>query len=99
MLADTSLELRLVRVVAIHNAAIDTVRLELVPADRRPLAPFTAGAHVDVFAPSGHIRQYSLCGDPRDTSRYTIAVKREPEGRGGSRSMHDDVEEGSALGI
>jgi len=99
MLTDTSLEQRLVRVAAIREAAIDTRCFDLVAADRRPLAPFTPGAHIDVHAPNGQIRQYSLCSDVRDFARYTIAVKREAAGRGGSRSMHDDVEEGSALGI
>ena len=99
MLADGTLEQRLVRVVAIRKAAVDTLCFDLAAADRRPLAPFTPGAHIDVHAPNGQVRQYSLCGDARDASRYTIAVKREVAGRGGSRSMHDDVEEGSALGI
>ena len=99
MLEDASLEQRLVRVTAIRDAAIDTRCFELAAADRRPLAPFSPGAHIDVHAPNGRVRQYSLCGDPMDVSRYTIAVKREAEGRGGSRSMHDDVDEGSALGI
>src|SRR5438477_10964922 len=99
MLTDTSLEQRLVRVVSIREEAIDTRCFDLVAADRRPLVPFTPGAHIDVHAPNGQVRQYSLCGDVRDTGRYTIAVKREAAGRGGSRSMHDDVEEGSALGI
>jgi len=99
MLQDASLEQRLVRVAALRTAAIDTLCFDLAAADRRPLAPFTAGAHIDVHAPNGDVRQYSLCGDPRDTSHYRIAVKREIAGRGGSRSMHDDVEEGSALAI
>jgi len=99
MLRDTSLEQRLARVVAIREVAVDTRCFDMVAADRRPLAPFTPGAHIDVHAPNGQVRQYSLCGEPRDPSRYRIAVKREPGGRGGSRSMHDEVEEGSALGI
>jgi len=99
MLQDASLEQRLVRVVTIRRAAVDTLRFDLEAADRRPLLPFTPGAHIDVHAPSGQVRQYSLCGDARDASRYSIAVKREAGGRGGSRSMHDTVEEGSALGI
>jgi ferredoxin-NADP reductase len=99
MLSDATLSERLVRVVAIREAAIDTLCFELAAADRRPLPPFTPGAHIDVHAPSGQVRQYSLCGDARDASRYTIAVKREADGRGGSRSMHDDVEEGGPLGI
>ncbi|HZP87907.1 MAG TPA: PDR/VanB family oxidoreductase [Burkholderiales bacterium] len=99
MLQDAVLEQRRVRVAAIRTAAIDTLSFDLVAADRRPLKPFPPGAHIDVHVPNGLVRQYSLCGDPRDTSRYTIAVKRELAGRGGSRSMHEDVEEGTPLGI
>ena len=99
MLDDASLEQRLVRVVAMREVAIDILSFDLVAADHRPLAPFTPGAHVDVHTPGGFVRQYSLCGDPRDGSRYSIAVKREVAGRGGSRSMHEDVEEGSALAL
>ena len=96
---DASLEQRLVRVAAIRRPAIDILCFDLKAADHRPLAAFTPGAHIDVHAPNGKIRQYSLCGDARNSSRYTIAVKREASGSGGSRSMHDNVDEGSALGI
>lgn len=92
-------ELRRVRVAAIRQVARSVRAFELVAADGRALAPFTPGAHVDVQVPTGQIRQYSLCGEPRDTARYMIAVKREIPGRGGSASMHDDVEEGSILAV
>ena len=59
---------------------------------RHPLRPdlpaWTAGAHVDLRLPDGRIRQYSLCGDPADTTRYEIAIKREDAGRGGSQWVH-----------
>ena len=87
------------RVAEVRRVATDVVCLDLKPADRRPFEPFEPGAHVDLYAPNGQLRQYSLCGDPRDTSRYTIAVKREASGRGGSASMHDDVEVGTAMGM
>ena len=99
MLQEAALEQRLVRVTAVRDVAQDVRCFELQAADRRPLAPFGPGAHIDVHTPAGPVRQYSLCGDPRDGTRYTIAVKREDGGRGGSLSMHEDVESGSALGI
>src|SRR3954470_21494683 len=91
--------MRLARVTAIRPVAVDIACFDLVAADRRPLAPFTAGAHIDVHVPNGQVRQYSLCGDPASSSRYTIAVKKEAAGRGGSLSMHSALESGSALGI
>ena len=63
------------------------------------LPPFTAGAHVDVHTPAGVTRQYSLCNEPWDTSHYMIAVLKEPRSRGGSRSMHDDVQVGTKLAV
>lgn len=90
-------EQRLARVAAIARPAKDVLVFDLVAADRRPLAPFSPGSHIDVFAPNGQMRQYSLCGDAADASRYVIAVKREDQGRGGSRSMHRSLEVGSPL--
>ncbi|HEX4884960.1 MAG TPA: ferredoxin reductase, partial [Casimicrobiaceae bacterium] len=63
------------------------------------LAPFTAGAHLPVLAPSGALRRYSLCNAPEDGDRYEIAVKREPSGRGGSVAMTDAVSVGSTLAV
>lgn len=55
------------------------------------LPEWTPGAHVDLILPSGLVRQYSLCGDPKDRHTYRIAVLREDEGRGGSREIHDSL--------
>jgi len=92
-------ESRLVRIRAIRPVATDTHSYELVPADGRPLPPFTAGSHVDVQVPNGMVRPYSLHGDPADRTAWRIAVKREAGGRGGSVSLHDAAEVGTALGI
>jgi ferredoxin-NADP reductase len=91
--------LRRVRVSAIRKLAVDILAFDLTAADGRALAPFTAGSHVDVYTPSGNVRQYSLCGDPSESDRYTIAIKNELPGRGGSTSMHANVEVGAVLGI
>lgn len=99
MLKHPSAELRRVCVASVCDIGIDIRRFDLLAADGRPLAAFDAGSHLDVHVPSGAVRQYSLCGDPRLHDRYTIAVKREGSGRGGSVSMHDDVEVGSVLGV
>jgi vanillate O-demethylase ferredoxin subunit len=37
------------------------------------------------------VRQYSLCGDPYDDSIYKVAVKREDDGRGASRWIHENL--------
>ncbi|SMX26008.1 Phthalate dioxygenase reductase [Pelagimonas phthalicica] len=46
------------------------------------------GAHVDVHLGEGLTRQYSLWDWSDDQSVLHVAVKREDEGRGGSRAMH-----------
>lgn len=75
------------------------VLFELVPVGGGELPPFTAGAHVDVHLPGGLIRQYSLCNDPVERTRYQIAVLREPESRGGSQWLHDMLRPGDRLTI
>ncbi|MEU9592542.1 PDR/VanB family oxidoreductase [Streptomyces sp. NPDC048219] len=57
------------------------------------------GAHVDLVLPSGLVRQYSLCGDPEDTSSYTVATRLVEDGRGGSREVHEQVQEGMELEV
>lgn len=67
---------------------------------RKPALPaFEAGSHVDVHLPEGKVRQYSLCGDPTELGRYTIAVKRENDGRGGSAWIHETIAVGSTLPV
>lgn len=63
--------------------------LELTSVDGSDLPGWEPGAHLDLVLPSGLVRQYSLCGDPADRSRYRIAVLRAPDGRGGSAEVHD----------
>ncbi|MEU3658833.1 PDR/VanB family oxidoreductase [Streptomyces sp. NPDC032940] len=57
------------------------------------------GAHLDLVLPSGLVRQYSLCGDPEDTSSYTVATRLVEDGRGGSREVHEQVQEGTELEV
>src|SRR3954465_3608580 len=63
------------------------------------LPAFTAGAHVQVTSPAGLVRKYSLCNDPSERDRYVIAVKRDPEGRGGSVDLVDHTGAGHTLEI
>jgi len=73
------------RVVA-HDQ--DVVALTLVASDGGMLPRWYPGAHLDVQLPGGLIRQYSLCGDPDTGDAYRIAVRRIPDGGGGSIAMH-----------
>jgi ferredoxin-NADP reductase len=81
--------------------------LVLQSADGSDLPPWEPGAHidVDVTLPGGAVeaRSYALIGgtasedDP--PSCYRIAIERQPEGRGGSRYLHDEVTVGATLSI
>jgi vanillate monooxygenase ferredoxin subunit len=51
---------------------------ELTLPDGGELPPFRAGAHIDVWAPNGMVRQYSLCNHARERRRYVIGVLRDP---------------------
>ncbi len=79
------------RVAEVRHVTSDVLHLTLVHPLRPTLPRWTAGAHVDLRLPDGRIRQYSLCGDPADCSRYEVAIKREAEGRGGSRWVHESA--------
>ena len=69
--------------------ADEVVLLTLRRPDGGPLPAWAPGAHVDLVPAGGPVRQYSLCGDPADTSAWKVAVLREAGGRGGSRHVHD----------
>jgi vanillate O-demethylase ferredoxin subunit len=99
MTSSRLLDLRRVRVISVGHPAIDVMTFGLQEADGRPLAPFTAGAHIDVQIPGGPVRQYSLCGKAVSVDPYTIAVKKELESRGGSTGMHERIDAGTVLSI
>jgi ferredoxin-NADP reductase len=88
-----------VLVKAKESVAEGVVRLTLVRPDGADLATWTPGAHLDLILRQDLVRQYSLCGDPSDRSRYEIAVLREPVGRGGSSHVHDTLVEGESVRI
>ncbi|TLF53172.1 PDR/VanB family oxidoreductase [Nocardia cyriacigeorgica] len=77
----------------------DVISLVLRAPDGRELPPWRPGAHLDLELPSGRLRQYSLCGDPADTRAYRIAVRRIPEGGGGSIEVHRDLVAGTPITV
>ncbi|MGF6411616.1 PDR/VanB family oxidoreductase [Paraburkholderia sp. MM5482-R1] len=64
---------------------------EFVDAEGSDLPAFDAGAHIDVDLGDGLIRQYSLCNDPAERHRYVIAVLKDENGRGGSKTLHQKL--------
>ncbi|SED62744.1 PDR/VanB family oxidoreductase [Rhodobacter sp. 24-YEA-8] len=75
----------------------DTALVDLVAPDGAPLPAWQAGAHIDVGIGPDLIRQYSLCGDPADRSRYRLGILRDPASRGGSVRAHELFQEGSSI--
>lgn len=88
-----------VRVAKKRVEAREICTLELVEASGARLPAFSAGSHVDIHLPDGLTRQYSLCNDPAETHRYLIGVLKDPATRGGSRAMHELIQEGDVLRI
>ena len=84
------------RVAAKHARARDVVELELEPVGGS-FPAWRPGAHVDVRLGPEITRQYSLCGDPAESGRWRIAVRKEPLGRGGSAHVHDRTAVGDVL--
>ncbi|AGT11402.1 PDR/VanB family oxidoreductase [Paracoccus aminophilus] len=82
------------------NALIKTFRF--VPLDGGPVPPFSGGSHIVVEMNDNGTRRlnpYSLMSDPSDTSGYSISVRRDDFGRGGSLFMHNHVEPGMEMTI
>ncbi|GAB0117860.1 PDR/VanB family oxidoreductase [Acidisoma sp. 7E03] len=77
-------------------------QFRLVRPDGRDLPRFSGGAHIVVAMQHEgrtHRNAYSLMSDPRETGTYRVSVRREAEGRGGSRYLHDHLREGMTLQI
>ncbi|MGK5114798.1 MULTISPECIES: PDR/VanB family oxidoreductase [unclassified Geodermatophilus] len=91
-------DLRL-QVASRTEGAEGVVVLELHDPSGAELPAWAPGAHLDLKLPNGMTRQYSLCGDPGDRSVWRIGVLREPEGRGGSAYVHDELTEGTEIDV
>ncbi|WP_406443356.1 PDR/VanB family oxidoreductase [Streptomyces sp. NBC_00631] len=81
------------------SAAEEVVALTLRHPLGEELPGWEPGAHVDVVLGPGLERQFSLCGDPGDRSGWRIAVLREPDGRGGSAYVHEQLGVGDKVRV
>jgi ferredoxin-NADP reductase len=82
------------------NELVTRFRFEPVAGGLLPT--FSGGAHTVVEMMDGDTRRmnpYSLMSDPFDQSAYTISVRRDDEGRGGSLFMHTSVSVGDEMVI
>lgn len=75
-------------------------RFRFEPVEGGLLPTFSGGAHTVVEMRDGAITRmnpYSLMSDPFDRSAYTISVRRDDAGRGGSKFMHERVKVGDEM--
>lgn len=88
------------RVIEATLISGDVRLIRMAAPDGSPLSAFDAGAHliVDVPVRGGSVqRKYSLVSDTDGGNYYEIAVRRHPEGRGGSAFLHDNLPPGAFL--
>lgn len=79
--------------------ADDVLLLDLVDPNGGELPSWTPGAHIDLVLTPEITRQYSLCGDTDERSRFRVGVLLAPDSRGGSSFVHEQLTRGSAVSI
>lgn len=83
-----------VKVVEISKVNDLVTRFSFERIDGALFPTFSGGAHIVIEMKDGEINRlnpYSLMSDPMDQSRYSISVRRDDNGRGGSLFMHRKV--------
>lgn len=83
------------------------VGLTLGATDGDNLPSWEPGAHIELaldipgFADGDEkcYRQYSLCGDTNNLKTWEIAVLKDEDSRGGSRFIHDALQEGDVISV
>jgi len=82
-----------------ETAADGVVALDLVDPAGGELPAWEPGSHIDLLLDDGLVRQYSLCGDPREAGTWRIGVLLDPNTRGGSRHVHERLHEGATIRV
>lgn len=93
------LDMRLARIIELAPGIRE---FWLCREDGGELPVYSGGSHIVVSLPlPGGIQRnpYSLVGDPSDTSKWRIAVRRQEQSRGGSAWLHESAREGQAIKV
>lgn len=72
-------------------------RFEFERTDGQLFPTFSGGAHTVIELKDGDLTRrnpYSLMSDPMDQDGYSISVRRDDEGRGGSLFLHNNIKIG-----
>lgn len=91
-----------VRVTEVSPLNELVTRFKFEPVAGGLLPTFSGGAHTVVELQDGDITRlnpYSLMSDPFDQTAYTISVRRDDEGRGGSLFLHKNIKVGDEITI
>lgn len=90
-----------VKVMRITEVAQGVREIVLKSANPGLLPAFTPGAHVDVFLPNAMARAYSLtnASEPQGATEYVLAIGLASASRGGSRYVHEQLQEGELLEV
>lgn len=75
------------------------LEVHLAGTDGAVLPNWSPGAHIGLHLPNGLVREYSLVSDPTDCHRWVVAVAREPESRGGSAFVHEELAVGTVIEV
>jgi len=90
------------RLAGIETVAEGVKSFFLEHAQGLDLPAFSPGSHLVLLLDTGgRIRRnaYSLTSDPDDRRRYGISVLHQPDGRGGSRFLHESLRVGDELTV
>jgi len=83
-------------VVGRETLADGVVELALAGPD---LPEWSPGAHIDLIMGDGLTRQYSLCGSTGDRAQWRVGVLLDPDSRGGSKFVHEQLHEGATVRV
>jgi ferredoxin-NADP reductase len=85
------------RVRTLRYEAEGILGVELIPLPGTHFPRFEAGAHIDIKLDNGVTRSYSLLNDSEEVDRYVLGILSDPNSRGGSRFVHEQLRCGSIL--
>lgn len=74
------------------------ISLSMVEPNGGALPVWHPGAHIDVEV-GDLVRQYSLCTPNGDQGTWRIGVLKEANGRGGSKAIHETIQEGDLVTV
>jgi ferredoxin-NADP reductase len=87
------------RLTEIKPVARDTNLYTFARTDGAPLPAYKPGAHIDLHLPNGLVRQFSLVVPDASPASYVVGVKRDPQSRGGSRYIVEQMKVGDQIKI